>query len=112
MTLEYAAYLLDENFMLTEDADGTGVSSAKDWVRKNYHLIDFGQDANDDYIGPTGMPVRFQDRITHEERNMRNIDNIVEAARVFFGHWLGKITWGYPVRRTWAYSSTCPALSA
>ena len=89
MTLEYAAYLLDENFILTEDADGTGVSSAKDWVRKNYHLIDFGQDANDEYIGPTGMPVRFQDRITHEERNMRNIDNVVEAARVFFGHWLG-----------------------
>ena len=35
------------------------------------------------------MPIRMQDRITHEERNQRNIDNIVETARTFFGHWLG-----------------------
>ena len=39
MNLEYAAYLLNENQFLTEDADGEGRSKAKAWLKKNYPYL-------------------------------------------------------------------------
>ena len=45
--------------------------------------------SKEDVLDAEGMPVRMVDRITHEQRNQRNIDDIVETARTFFGHWLG-----------------------
>lgn len=89
MNLEYAAYLLNESHILSEDANSSGIDKTKKWVKKNYHLTELGQDAEDEVVDDQGMPIRMQDRITHEERNQRNIDNIVETARTFFGHWLG-----------------------
>lgn len=89
MNLEYAAYLLNESHILSEDANSSGIDKTKKWVKKNYHLTELGQEAEDDVVDDQGMPIRMQDRITHEERNQRNIDNIVETARTFFGHWLG-----------------------
>lgn len=89
MNLEYAAYLLNESHILNEDANSSGIDKAKKWVKKNYHLTELGQEAEDEVVDDQGMPIRMQDRITHEERNQRNIDNIVETARTFFGHWLG-----------------------
>ena len=35
MNLEYAAYLLNENYLLAEDADSDGIKYAKKWVTKN-----------------------------------------------------------------------------
>ena len=89
MNLEYAAYLLNESHILSEDANSSGIDKTKKWVKKNYHLTELGQEAEDEVVDDQGMPIRMQDRITHEERNQRNIDNIVETARTFFGHWLG-----------------------
>lgn len=89
MNLEYAAYLLNESHILNEDANSSGIDKTKKWVKKNYHLTELGQEAEDEVVDDQGMPIRMQDRITHEERNQRNIDNIVETARTFFGHWLG-----------------------
>ena len=89
MNLEYAAYLLNESYILSEDANSSGIDKTKKWVKKNYHLTELGQEAEDEVVDDQGMPIRMQDRITHEERNQRNIDNIVETARTFFGHWLG-----------------------
>lgn len=89
MNLEYAAYLLNENHILNEDANGTAVEKAKKWLKKNYHLTEFGKQAEEDVLDNEGMPVRMVDRITHEQRNQRNIDDIIETARTFFGHWLG-----------------------
>ena len=89
MNLEYAAYLLTESHILSEDANSSGIDKTKKWVKKNYHLTELGQEAEDEVVDDQGMPIRMQDRITHEERNQRNIDNIVETARTFFGHWLG-----------------------
>ena len=89
MNLEYAAYLLNESHILSEDANSSGIDKTKKWVKKNYHLTELGQEAEDEVVNDQGMPIRMQDRITHEERNQRNIDNIVETARTFFGHWLG-----------------------
>ena len=89
MNLEYAAYLLNESHILSEDANSSGIDKTKKWVKKNYHLTELGQEAEDEVVDDQGMPIRMQDRITHEERNQRNIDNIVETARMFFGHWLG-----------------------
>lgn len=89
MNLEYVAYLLNESHILSEDANSSGIDKTKKWVKKNYHLTELGQEAEDEVVDDQGMPIRMQDRITHEERNQRNIDNIVETARTFFGHWLG-----------------------
>ena len=45
MNLEYAAYLLNESHILSEDANSSGIDKTKKWVKKNYHLTELGQEA-------------------------------------------------------------------
>lgn len=62
MNLEYAAYLLNENFILNEDAGSEGQKGARKWFEKNKVNIEFGDDQ-----GPTAMtPIQFQQKIQNE----------------------------------------------
>lgn len=80
-----AAYLLDENFILTEDADGAAIIKARAWLKNNYHLSAFGQDPEELARDNAGNVLRFRDA-TGNVRDMRMIDKIIEFARSEFGH--------------------------
>ena len=85
MNLEYAAYLLNENYLLAEDADSDGIKYAKKWVTKNFNLTDFGQNATDPVLDDEGNPVVVnqqtqddQGNPTTVQRNVPNVEDIVE----------------------------------
>lgn len=62
MNLEYAAYLLNENYILNEDAGSEGQKGARKWFEKNKVNIEFGEDQ-----GPNAMtPIQFQQKIQNE----------------------------------------------
>ena len=62
MNLEYAAYLLNENYILNEDAGSEGQKGARKWFEKNKVNIEFGDDQ-----GPNAMtPIQFQQKIQNE----------------------------------------------
>ena len=97
MNLEYAAYLLNENYILNEDADSDGIKYAKKWVTKNFNLTDFGQNAADPVLDDEGNPVVVnqqtqddQGNSTTIQRNVPNVEDIVENARKYFGYWMSK----------------------
>ena len=97
MNLEYAAYLLNENYLLAEDADSDGIKYAKKWVTKNFNLTDFGQNATDPVLDDEGNPVVVnqqtqddQGNPTTVQRNVPNVEDIVENARKYFGYWMSK----------------------
>ena len=90
MNLEYAAYLLNENYLLAEDADSDGIKYAKKWVTKNFNLTDFGQNATDPVLDDEGNPVVVnqqtqddQGNPTTVQRNVLNVDDIVETINHF-----------------------------
>ena len=85
MNLEYAAYLLNENQYLVEDADGEGRSKAKAWLKKNFPFIEFGE-TPDDMTDSEGNP--FTTTVNHQPVQISRIDDILEHARMYFGHWL------------------------
>ena len=85
MNLEYAAYLLNENQFLTEDADGEGRSKAKAWLKKNYPYLEFGEDPEDTHDAEGN---RFTISQNGHEIELNRIEYLLEHARTFFGHWL------------------------
>ena len=85
MNLEYAAYLLNENQFLTEDADGEGRSKAKAWLKKNYPYLEFGEDPEDTHDAEGN---RFTISQNGQEVELNRVEYLLEHARTFFGHWL------------------------
>lgn len=97
MNLEYAAYLLNENYLLAEDADSDGIKYAKKWVTKNFNLTDYGLNATDPVLDDEGNPITVNQTVrdaegneTQIQRNIPNVEDIVESARKYFGYWMSK----------------------
>ena len=57
MNLEYAAYLLNENTILTEDADGSGQNGAKAWLRANMPNTEFGSTGEGEVENPETLKI-------------------------------------------------------
>ena len=66
MNLEYAAYLLGENTILNEDADGSGQNGAKAWFRDNLPNIEFGNTGESETENPESLKMKAMAVFGHQ----------------------------------------------
>ena len=89
MNLEYAAYLLNENQFLTEDANSAGQNGAVQWLQQNYPMGEFGISGDDMAYNEDGTPLMIAGR-RGENIHANNAQRIERHAEEFFARPLNR----------------------
>ena len=90
MNLEYAAYLLNEDHFLTEDANSSGQNGALQWLQQNYPMEEFGVSGNDLAYNDDGTPMTVAGRRAGEAIHATNALRIERRAEEFFARPLNR----------------------
>lgn len=84
MNLEYAAYLLNENHIINEDANSAGQDGALLWLQQNYPMEEFGIEGDEPNLNAAGQ----QEQINYRGRMQPSTRALAMAREVqeYFGH--------------------------
>ena len=92
MNLDYAAYLLNENNVLNEDANSTGQDGALAWLQQNYPLEEYGIEGDEPNLNAAGEQeqINYRGRMQPSTRALA----MARAVQEYFGHFATRSTKG------------------